>query len=127
MEKKVDVKTVFVLGGSGGIGKEISYKFAEEGYNLIIQGNSQKKLEELKNQIEKKTLDSDFKPNINLLPISFNDNKIDLKDYENIKNQITKADVLVLCYGPFYKKKFTKQQKKNGKSWFFGIILFQGN
>lgn len=126
MEKKVDVKTVFVLGGSGGIGKEISYKFAEEGYNLIIQGNSQKKLEELKNQIEKKTLGSDFKPNINLLPISFNDNKIDLKDYENIKNQITKADVLVLCYGPFLQKEIHKTTEEEWEKLVFWNYTFPG-
>ena len=41
-------KTVFIIGGSGGIGKEVSLKYGQEGYNLVVQGSSLEKLEELK-------------------------------------------------------------------------------
>ena len=48
-------KTVFVTGGSRGIGKEVALKFAEEGYDVIINYVSEKTdVEALKKEFEEK-------------------------------------------------------------------------
>lgn len=48
-------KTVFVTGGSRGIGKEVALKFAENGYNVVINYVSNKtNVEELKAEFESK-------------------------------------------------------------------------
>lgn len=53
MSKKNKRKTVLVTGSSRGIGKAIAIKFAEEGYNVIINGSRLKDtLENTKSEIE---------------------------------------------------------------------------
>ncbi len=48
-------KTVFVTGASRGIGKEVALKFAENGYNIVINYVSSKtNVEELKEEFESK-------------------------------------------------------------------------
>ena len=48
-------KTVFVTGASRGIGKEVALKFADKGYNVVINYVSSKtNVEELKEEFEKK-------------------------------------------------------------------------
>ena len=48
-------KTVFVTGASRGIGKEVALKFADKGYNIVINYVSSKtNVEELKEEFEKK-------------------------------------------------------------------------
>ena len=48
-------KTVFVTGGSRGIGKEVALKFAKNGYNVVINYVSSKtNVEELKEEFESK-------------------------------------------------------------------------
>ena len=50
-----DCKTVFVTGGSRGIGKEVALTFADNGYNVIINYVSDKtNVEELKKEFENK-------------------------------------------------------------------------
>ena len=46
-------KTVFVTGASRGIGKEVALKFADNGYNVVINYVSSKtNVEELKAEFE---------------------------------------------------------------------------
>ena len=48
-------KTVFVTGASRGIGKEVALKFADNGYNVVINYVSSKtNVEELKAEFERK-------------------------------------------------------------------------
>ena len=48
-------KTVFVTGGSRGIGKEVALKFAENGYNIVINYVSDKtEVESLKKEFEQR-------------------------------------------------------------------------
>ena len=56
MEEK---QVVFVTGGSRGIGKAIALKYAENGYNIVINYVSEKTdVNELKNQFEKYEIES---------------------------------------------------------------------
>lgn len=48
------MKTALITGATGGLGKCWAEKLAKEGYNLIITGRNQKKLEILKGDVESK-------------------------------------------------------------------------
>ena len=45
-------KTVFITGATSGFGKAMAVKFAQNGYNCIITGRRNQKLEELKDKLE---------------------------------------------------------------------------
>jgi short-subunit dehydrogenase len=62
MDEMLKGKTALIIGGSGGLGKEISLELAKEEVNLIIHGSSQEKLENLKNQIEKDIYENSENP-----------------------------------------------------------------
>lgn len=54
---KHNTKTVLVTGSSRGIGKAIAIKFAEEGYNVVINGiKNEEKLLQVKSEIEQKNV-----------------------------------------------------------------------
>ena len=72
-------KTIFITGGSRGIGKEIALKFAENGYNIVTNYVSDKTdVEALKKEFEEKGVKS--------LII-----KADVTDSEAIENLVKKA------------------------------------
>lgn len=41
-----------ITGASGGIGRQLAYHFAEDGYSLVLVARSKEKLEELKKELE---------------------------------------------------------------------------
>src|SRR5699024_7972289 len=45
-------KVIMVIGGSSGMGKAMSKRFAEEGANVVITGRSLERLEATKKEIE---------------------------------------------------------------------------
>ena len=47
-------KIASVTGATSGLGKAIALKFAKEGYDVIITGRRQERLEELEKEIETK-------------------------------------------------------------------------
>jgi NADP-dependent 3-hydroxy acid dehydrogenase YdfG len=47
------MKTVFVTGATSGFGEACAVKFAQHGYNLILNGRRQDRLNDLKNRLEK--------------------------------------------------------------------------
>lgn len=48
----MDNKTVLITGASSGIGRACAYKFAKEGWDLILNARDEAKLEELKYELE---------------------------------------------------------------------------
>lgn len=116
-------KTVFIIGGSGGIGKEVSLKYGQEGYNLVVQGSSLEKLEELKNQFEKTK-----KPQqtIELLPISFGKEKISKKDMDQLKKYLEQSEILVICFGPFLQKEIHNTTDEEWESLVYWNYTFPG-
>lgn len=67
--------TAFITGATSGIGKACATKFAQNGFNLIISGRRNNRLEELKSELE-------VKFGINVLTLSFDVKK---------KNEVEKA------------------------------------
>src|SRR5215208_1232823 len=47
-------KIVFITGATAGFGKAAAEKFASQGYDLILNGRREERLEEIKTRIEKK-------------------------------------------------------------------------
>ena len=47
-------KIVFITGATSGFGKACAYKFAAEGYDLILNGRRKDRLEELQNKLQNK-------------------------------------------------------------------------
>lgn len=69
-------KIAFITGATSGFGKACAEKFASSGYDLILNGRRAERLEELKNQLEKK-----FNIAVCLLPF-------DVRDRETVSNII---------------------------------------
>lgn len=69
-------KIVFITGSTSGIGKACAYKFAENSYNLILNGRNIEKLNEIKNDIQSKY-------SVEVLPLVF-----DVRDKETAQKQI---------------------------------------
>lgn len=53
-------KTVLITGGSSGIGEACAYKFAQNGYNVIITGRNKENLDKVKTTIDKIYSDNNF-------------------------------------------------------------------
>ena len=100
MEKELSGKTAFIIGGSGGLGKNISEALAKEGLNLIIHGSNLEKLEKLKNQLQQ--LNS--KSKIEVFHKKFDEVGISNQDFLELTNYIKSVDILIICYGPFLQK-----------------------
>lgn len=57
-------KIVFITGATSGFGEACAYRFAENGYNLIITGRRANRLNQLKQELENKY-------SVNVLPLAF--------------------------------------------------------
>jgi len=86
-------RIVVITGASSGLGKQMSYAFANQGADLVLLARRIERLEELKKDLESK--------NVRVLPI-----KCDVTNVEDIKNAATlaeqtygKVDILVNCAG----------------------------
>lgn len=86
-------KVVVITGASSGLGKQMAKAFAKQGANLVILARRIEKLEELKEELEKESVD--------VLPI-----KCDVTKTEDINNagklaeeKFGRVDVLVNCAG----------------------------
>lgn len=104
-------KVAFITGGSRGIGKAISERFAKEGYNLVINyKENDKRAKEIKKQLEEK-----FEIEVMII-------KTDLSKEESINNMIdeiykkySKIDVLINNAGVVIDKEFTKRSVDDWK------------
>ena len=86
-------RVAVVTGASSGLGKQMSYAFAEQGADLVLLARRLERLEEVKKDLEKK--------GVKVLPI-----KCDVTDPKNVdeaakaaEKEFGKVDILVNCAG----------------------------
>ena len=86
-------KVAAITGASSGLGKQMAKAFAEQGADLVLMARRVERLEELKSELEKKS--------VKVLQL-----KVDVTDPENVKEaakaaekEFGKVDILVNCAG----------------------------
>ena len=88
-------KTIWITGGSTGIGKALAIKFANEGWNVAISARREQLLEEISNKYE----------NISSFPLDVT-NKSNCKEvFKKIKNRFENIDICFFSTGTWNPKK----------------------
>ena len=88
-------KTIWITGGSTGIGKALAIKFAKEGWNVAISARRENLLKEI----------SDNNENIHGFPLDVTD-KLKCKEiFEKIKNKFQSIDICFFSTGTWNPKK----------------------
>jgi len=82
-------KIALITGATAGIGRATAFKFADNGYDLILTGRRKERLDELKSEIEKSGID--------VLPLCFDVREKDEVDRSlgSLDDRWKKVDVLV--------------------------------
>jgi 3-hydroxy acid dehydrogenase/malonic semialdehyde reductase len=83
-------KIVFITGATSGFGKACAEKFASHGYDLILNGRREERLEELKAQLEKK-----FNIAVCLLPFDVRNRGKVFEAVKSIPEEWQRIDVLI--------------------------------
>lgn len=73
-------KTIFITGATSGIGKSTAYLFAQNGYNLILTGRREERLEVIKSDLEAK-----FGAVVQAIPM-------DVRDLESVQKGVQSID-----------------------------------
>src|SRR5580765_2995150 len=83
-------KIVFITGATSGFGKACAEKFASHGYDLILNGRREERLEEIKARLEKK-----FNIAVCLMPFDVRNRGKVFEAIENIPEEWQRIDVLI--------------------------------
>ena len=83
-------KIVFITGATSGFGKACAEKFASQGYDLIINGRREDRLEEIKTSLEKK-----FNIAVCLLPFDVRNRGKVFETLKNIPEEWQSIDILI--------------------------------
>ena len=88
-------KTIWITGGSTGIGKAVAIKFANEGWNVAISARRENLLKEI----------SDNNDNIYSFPLDVTDKIKCVEVFEQIKNKFKEIDICFFSTGTWNPKK----------------------
>jgi 3-hydroxy acid dehydrogenase / malonic semialdehyde reductase len=83
-------KTILVTGATSGFGKAIAQLFAQKGYDLVITGRRQERLQELKQQLEQQGSNK-----VISLCFDVRDKQAVAAAINELKQQISRIDILV--------------------------------
>jgi len=88
-------KTIWITGGSTGIGKALAIKFASKGWNVAVSARRTELLNELSNIYE----------NISAFPLDVTDKKKCTEVFDEIKNKFKNIDICFFSTGTWNPKK----------------------
>ena len=88
-------KTIWITGGSTGIGKALALKFANEGWNVAISARRENLLREI----------ADINANISSFPLDVTDKTKCKQVFEEIKNKFENIDICFFSTGTWNPKK----------------------
>ena len=88
-------KTIWITGGSTGIGKALALKFANEGWNVAISARRENLLEAISDQYE----------NITAFPLDVTNKLKCIEVFENIKNKFDNVEICFFSTGTWNPKK----------------------
>ena len=91
----IDKKTIWITGGSTGIGKALAIKFAKEGWNVAISARRENLLRDI----------SDYNENIHAFPLDVTDKSKCKEVFEQIKNKFQNIDICFFSTGTWDPKK----------------------
>ena len=81
-------KTIWITGGSTGIGKALAIKFSNEGWNVAISARRENLLKEISDQYE----------NISSFPLDVTDKSKCKEVFNNIKEKFSEVDICFFFY-----------------------------
>jgi len=109
-------KTIWITGGSTGIGKALAIKFASNGWNVAVSARRLELLNELSNKYE----------NISAFPLDVTDKNKCLNTFNEIKNKYENIDICFFSTGTWNPKKEkdidVEQMEEVFKVNFFGTV-----
>ena len=109
-------KTIWITGGSTGIGRSLAIKFAKEGWNVAVSARRTELLNELKKINE----------NIHSFPLDVTDKKKSNEVFNEIKNKFENIDICFFSTGTWNPKKEreidVEQIEEVVKINFFGTV-----
>jgi NADP-dependent 3-hydroxy acid dehydrogenase YdfG len=88
--ENTQTKIVFITGSTGGIGEACAYKFAAQGFSLLLNGRDLRKLESLRQDLVEK-----HKVAVHLLPFDVRDREIARKAIDELPEQWQPIDLLI--------------------------------
>lgn len=92
-------KTIWITGGSTGIGKALAIKFANKGWNVVVSARRVELLDELSKNYE----------NISSFPLDVTDKTKCIEVFNQIKTKFENIDI---CFF-FYRHMEPKKRKRN--------------
>ncbi|MDC0944425.1 SDR family NAD(P)-dependent oxidoreductase [Candidatus Pelagibacter sp.] len=109
-------KTIWITGGSTGIGKALAVKFASKGWNVVVSARREELLNELSNQYE----------NISAFPLDVTDKQKCAEVFDQIKKKFEDIDICFFSTGTWNPKKEkeidVEQIEEVFKINFFGTV-----
>lgn len=84
------MKTIFITGATSGIGKAIAYKFAQHGYQLILNGRREDRLREIETDLQ-----DQFSAKVITLPFDIKDKEAAKIAVQSLPHDFKKIDVLI--------------------------------
>lgn len=107
-------KNAVVVGGSGGIGFEISKMLLKNGAKVTVHGRNLEKLDRVRMGLEKDN--RDFCGRVETAVFDFVRKDFDDLENSELAAKIKSADILCVCYGPFLQKSLDKTSLSEWKT-----------
>lgn len=126
MENALNKKTALIIGGSGGLGKQIAEVLAKSGVNLFIQGSNLEKLINQKNHLQKIQKAENGEGFVEIIRQDFYADRMAKNEFATLSSFVNEVDILIICYGPFLQKELHKTSFEDWESIVYWNYTFPG-